>query len=133
MKASILLLVFAFLVAACGPGATDTTYPIADDYFYSDGSGFEKMIVYRGKAATRGIVVDARVDKYRVEGRRIVVARRPRLISENGGVSTTSLSNTCEHWVIDTDTHQVSQIAVTSPDAQLPCNSPFDQEFNPER
>jgi hypothetical protein len=133
MRALLFLLVTSLLVSACGPGVTDTTYRIADEYFYSDAGGLEKMIIYRGTEANRGIVIDARVDRYRVEGSRIVVARRPRLISEGGGISTTSLSSTCEHWVIDMPTHQVAQIPDTAPEAQLTCNSPFDQEFNPER
>lgn len=132
VKAVLFPIAVGLFASACGPGVADIAYRITDDYFYSDTGATEKMIVYRGNAVPRGIVIDARVDEYRVDRHRIVVARRPRLVTAQRNQSTTtSLSNTCEHWVIDTLTHQVTQVTDASLDAKLPCNSPFDQQFNP--
>jgi hypothetical protein len=121
----------ALMLTACGPGVTDTTYAISGGYVFSDAGGPEKTIIYRGDDAKRGAVVDARVDKYRVIGHRILVARRPEIQSRGADPITTKLSDVCEHWVIDTVTHIVARVDDKSSEAQLPCNSPYDQEFNP--
>ena len=118
-------------VSACGPGVSDTTYSILGGYIFSDAGGPEKTIIYRGDAAPKGIVIDARVDKYRVVGNRIIVARRPEIQSNGAGPVTTKLSDVCEHWTIDTATHLVSRLDEKSPDAMLSCNSPYDQDYNP--
>jgi hypothetical protein len=123
--------VVGLVVSACGPGVSDTTYSILDGYIFSDAGGPEKSIIYRGDAAPRGMVIDARVDKYRVVGNRIIVARRPEIQSNGAGPVTTKLSDVCEHWVIDTATHLVSRLDEKSPDATLSCNSPYDQDYNP--
>lgn len=77
------------------------------------------------------MVIDARVDKYRIVGNRILVARRPEIQSNGAAPVTTKLSDVCEHWSIDTATHLVSRLDEKLPDAMLSCNSPYDQDFNP--
>ena len=131
MKAILFAVMTSVAMTACGPGVVDTTYPILNGYVFSDAGGPEKAIIYRGDAVPKGIVIDARVDKYRVVDNRIIVARRPEVLSKGTNPVTTKLSDTCEHWVIDTQTHAATRVDDKSPDAQLSCNSPYDQEFNP--
>jgi hypothetical protein len=131
MRSHIAIAFVALVLPGCGPGVADGEYPIVSGYVFTDAGGMEKTISYRGNLATQGIVVDARVDKYRVVGTRIVVARRPRLIDENAGSPRTALSEACEHWVIDTGSHVVSRLDEKSPEAALACNAPGEVEFNP--
>lgn len=131
MRNLLAITIVALAVSACGPGVSDTTYPILGGYIFSDAGGPEKTIIYRGDAAPRGMVIDARVDKYRIVGTRIIVARRPELQSDGAGPVTTKLSDACEYWTIDTSTHEVSRLDEKSPDAGLSCNSLNDQDFNP--
>lgn len=77
------------------------------------------------------MVIDARVDRYRIVGTRIIIARRPELQGDGAGPVTTKLSDECEHWTIDTVTHLVTRLDEKSPDAGLSCNSLHDQDFNP--
>ena len=131
MKVITIFLVLLVL-SACGPGALDSITPIAGDYYFSDAGGMEKTIIYRGNAAQLGIVVDARVDKYRILDNLIVVARRPRLVAQDDGRPTTStLGEVCEHWIINTKTQVVTLANNRFSGLELPCNSPYDQEFNP--
>jgi hypothetical protein len=119
-------------LAGCGAGVSDTTYPILGGYVFSDAGGPEKTIIYQGDGAQKGTVIDGRVDRYRIVGNRIVVARRPEVQSDGAsGPITTKLSDGCEHWVINTGTHVVARVDEKSPDALLACNSPYDEEFNP--
>lgn len=128
----IILAVASTLMAGCGPGVVDAVTPIAGGYYFSDAGGMEKTILYRGEAAQRGIVIDARVDQYRIRGDEILVARRPRIVNqESGEPLTTRLSDECEHWVIDTKKLRVARVGDSPSAAELSCRSPFDQEFNP--
>jgi hypothetical protein len=125
MKIHFVGVVAAIYLAGCGPGVLDTTYPILGGYAFSDAGGPEKTIFYQGNAAPEGIVIDARVDKYRIIGNRIIVARRPRiLIGEKPPIMAT-LSAVCEHWVIDTTSHTVSKIDDSELDAPLECYSQY--------
>jgi hypothetical protein len=130
MRTITCVLVVAFAVAACGPGVVDTTYSILGGYIFSDAGGSEKTILYEGDGAPQGFVIDARVDRYRIVGSRIIVARRPRMILRTNPI-TTRLSDVCEHWVIDTKTHVTARIDDKASEAQIACYSPSDEEFNP--
>lgn len=132
MRILFAVVVAALGLAGCGAGVSDTTYPILGGYVFSDAGGSEKTIIYQGDGAQKGTVIDARVDRYRIAGNRILVARRPEVQSDvASGPITTKLSDACEHWAIDTGAHVVARVDEKSPDAQLACNSPYDQEFNP--
>jgi hypothetical protein len=131
MRILTCVLVVAFAVTACGPGVVDTTYPILGGYIFSDAGGSEKTILYRGDNAPHGIVVDARVDRYRIVGSRIIVARRPEIQNPGTNPITTRLSDVCEHWAIDTISHVTARIDDKASEAQIPCYSPSDEEFNP--
>jgi hypothetical protein len=131
MRSTNILVALLLSLSACAPGATDVTYPILGGYIFSDAGGPEKTVLYEGDATVNGIVVDARVDKYRVSGTKIFVARRPRLVTNINGTMESSLSQTCEHWVIDTVTHTIVRIDDKVTDAQLPCMPPDNLQFNP--
>jgi len=131
MRTPLGLLGVAVIISACGPGVTDVTYPILGGYRYSDAGGPERSIYYEGDAAPNMIVVDARVDKYRIVGNRIIVARRPELITRESSPIQTTLSDMCEHWSIDTVSHRVVRLDETSPEASLPCYTRFDNNSNP--
>ena len=108
LHASTLLFV---VLAGCGPGVTDGEFSIANGYALSDAGGNEKMIVHREGNKLGEIIVDARVDNYVVDGRKIIIARRPAETMMRDGIAEVKLLSTCEYWVIDTDTHAVAQIA----------------------
>jgi len=113
--ATIVSLLLLYLLASgiLGPGIRDYEEEILNDYKYSDAGGYEKMIVYDGKKRRRGIVIDAQVDAYRVEGTNILVAVTPRLIYKgDDNVVRTRLADKCEYWQIDTVAHVVRQIEV---------------------
>lgn len=94
-------------VLMLGPGVSDYSTTLIGDYEYVDAGGYEKMIF-----DDSNIVVDARVDDYFVDGTKIYVARRPRMVHEatNRGRSAarSSLSSDCEYIVIDTFDHSVN-------------------------
>jgi hypothetical protein len=99
------------LLAGCF-GRGDADLPIANGYLFSDAGGYEKLITYRGDQHPRGIVIDARVDDYRVDGERLIVARTPRVTvpDENGNLDSKLVFFTCEYWQIDLKTHRVTKI-----------------------
>lgn len=102
-----------------GPGIGDFSDPIINGYEYSDAGGYEKTIVYRGKERSNQIIIDSRVDEYRVEGDKLLVARRPREIFKVGDMANTRLLEGCEYWVINIKTHQVEK---TTDSSGLQCN-----------
>ena len=105
------LLLYLITGGILGPGIRDYKEEILNDYEFSDAGGYEKMIIYNRKGRRQGIVIDAQVDAYRVEGSDILVAVTPRLIFEGDDkVLRTRLADKCEYWKIDTVTHVVSQI-----------------------
>ncbi len=89
-----------------GPGIGDYSEPLVNGYEYEDAGHFEKHIIYVGADGQRHIVVDSRVDKYQIDGSSIYVARKPREIYSDGGVTKTRLSTECEYWLVDTVTHE---------------------------
>ncbi len=106
----IFLTIASLIVSACGPGNTDWDYPIAGGYYLADAGGDNKAIVLRGNAQISGIVIDARVDKYAVDGQKILVARRPWIPFMDGKVQSAQLSSDCEYWSIDIISHAVRKI-----------------------
>lgn len=103
--------VFLYLVGShfVGPGISDFEDPIINGYEYSDAGHYEKTIIYTGVERPKQIVVDARVDGYRIEGDSLFVARRPREGFKVGEVMHSRLKAECEYWVIDTKTHQIGR------------------------
>lgn len=94
-----------------GPGVGDFSDTIIDGYEYSDAGGYEKTIYYSGDERPKQIVIDARVDAYRVEGNSLFVARRPRESFKVGDVMHSRLMEKCEYWAIDIKTHQIDKIS----------------------
>lgn len=113
-----------YLVAAqfLGPGVTDGSFPISNDYEYNDSGGYEKNIIYSGNERTKEIIVDSRVDDYILGGDKIFVARRPResYLAADDALRS-ELSDICEYWVINVKTHKVMQTADIE---GLHCNPP---------
>jgi hypothetical protein len=106
----ILIAIVPMLLIAAGCGRNDVSIPIENGYEYSDSGGLEKLIVYRGNERTREIVVDARVDDYKIVDNKLLVARRPResFLEKDNALSSRLLS-TCEYWIIDLGTHQIQK------------------------
>jgi hypothetical protein len=100
-----------------GPGVGDFSEPIINGYVYSDAGWYEKTIIYvysgkerEQKEFPQEIIIDARVDEYRVEGDNLLVARRPREVYfEQDGVTNTRLLPICEYWMIDTKKHTMQK------------------------
>lgn len=114
--AALYLLASQFL----GPGIGNASVPIVNGYEYDDAGGYEKAIIYKGSERPHQIVVDARVDDYKTEDDRLIVARRPREshLAKDNALSSRLLP-TCEYWVINVKTHQVEKTADSS---GLRCN-----------
>lgn len=93
-----------------GPGVRDYSIEIVKGYSYSDAGHYEKTIIYTDSNGSSKIVVDARVDDYRVEDSKIYIARRPREIYEENGVTNSRLSAQCEYWEINTNNSKIRQI-----------------------
>jgi hypothetical protein len=118
MRCSIVFFCAALGLGACGPGFIDDCIPILGGYSYLDSGGGETMIVLNRDDGNREIVVDARVDDYRVSESTIYVARRPRLIFVENGVPKIKNSNECEIYLIKTSEKIIEKLdafAVRSP------------------
>lgn len=124
--AKLVLVAFAltallYLVAGqlLGPGVGDFSDPIINGYEYDDAGGYEKTITYRGNERSNQIIIDSRVDEYRVDGDRLFVARRPIEVFKVGDVMKSRLLGGCEYWVINVKTHRVEK---TAESGGLRCN-----------
>ena len=106
----LLVIIYFFLAIFAGPGVKDFSVDLVNGYSYQDAGHLEKVIVYSGGKSTSKIVVDARVDGYSVNEEMIYVARRPREIYQDKGVTKSRLSVSCEYWVINTIDSSVWQI-----------------------
>lgn len=117
LKSALIALLAVFVLYMVGrqflgPGISDFSKPIINGYEYSDAGGYEKMIIYRGGERPPKMVIDSRVDSYKIEGDMLIVARRPRgtFYEENQDqVLSSRLSGDCEHWVINVKTHFVEK------------------------
>lgn len=96
----------------------DSTESIANGYKISFTSGDGIFIVYEGKERPNMIVIDARVDAFKVLEHRIYVARTPMERYMDGNSPSYRMQDKCEHWVIDTKSHVIEQ---TSETASLSC------------
>lgn len=106
----LVILVALYLASEIfGPGIKDGSSPIIDGYDLFDAGGYERLIVYREKNSKGKVIVDARVDDYKVESGNLYVARRPRLIEqdERNGTLNSKLSEKCEYLIVNLDTNQV--------------------------
>jgi hypothetical protein len=92
-----------------GPGVKDFSSPIINGYEYFDAGGNERLIAYGGKERSQQVIIDSRVDEYRIDGNQLLVARRPREIFMEGATPNSRLLSVCEYWTIDTKTHQVTK------------------------
>ena len=115
----LLFAVLYFAAARFWPNIFDSKSIINGyEYLYMDRDA--KMIVYSGNERSQAVIIDSRVDEYRVEGDRLIVARRPvedHLAAD--GVLHSRLLPNCEFWVIDTKTHKVEK---TTNSGGLHCN-----------
>ena len=103
-----IVVVLAFLAGLLGgPGIRDFEESIINGYEYVDAGGYEKMITNR-----KGVVIDSRVDGYKIVGDNIIVARRPvEIFFEENQKQTphSRLSGNCEYWAINIKTHRVEK------------------------
>ena len=95
---------------AIGPGNKDFSTPLIANYFYEDAGHFEKMITFSDGKSRPKIIIDARVDDYRINENVIYVARRPRDIYQEQGVTHSRVSDNCEYWLISTLDSVVKQV-----------------------
>lgn len=98
------LYILGGLYSYFGPGIG---VPIINGYEYTDAGGYERMITDQSR-----VVIDARVDGYKIEGDKIIVARRPRVTFYEGNqdqVLSSRLSGDCEYWAINIKTHRVEK------------------------
>ncbi len=117
-----ILLISAFLATRFfGPGLGDFSDSIINGYTYDYVDNDEISISYRGEETQNGIVIDSRVDQFRVEGNKILVARRPRETYIDRGFAKGRLTDKCEYWVIDTSSHQVQKLNESSKIQDLFC------------
>ena len=108
-----------FAASFMGPGVKDYSYHLVNGYRYSDAGAGQTDIVRTGK----GIVIDARVDEYFVDGHIIYVAQRPMIYEDISGkvISPISkLSDFCVYWKINTKTHEIKEIERIS--TKVRCN-----------
>ncbi len=106
----------ALALAGCR-GALDGSEEIAKGYEIAFTSSDGVFITYAGTERAKTIVIDARVDGFKVVENRILVARRPmERYAENqpgGNALGYRMLPTCEHWVIDTSTHEAKRTQET--------------------
>ena len=105
-----------------GPGVGDFSDSLLNGYEYDYAGGDEKMIVYRGNDRPNIIVIDARVDAYKVVDERLLVVRRPREIYKDDGITKSRLLDECEYWVINTKSHQIEETDWSSEFQDLKCS-----------
>ena len=113
-----LVLIIGIIAALAGcRGAMDGSEKIAKGYEITFTSSDGVFITYTGTERPKTIVIDARVDGFKVVGSRILVARRPmERYAENapeGKLLRYRMLSTCEHWAIDTSTHEVKKTQET--------------------
>jgi hypothetical protein len=87
----------------------DHTTPIMGDYRYVDTGGNGRAVVRFEQGIGETVVISPCVDKIEIDGARILVARRPRIIIPRPQGSTDRMAPTCEYWYIDVQTHQKGQ------------------------
>lgn len=104
ITSGLLLLASQFL----GPGLSDFTKHVLNEYKYGDNGGYEKFIGYRNEEGLR-IVIDARVDEYRIDNDLLIVARKPREIYTEAEITKSRLLKICQLWIINTNTHQITK------------------------
>lgn len=104
-------ILYLFLTNYLGPGVGDFSESILNNYFYNDSGHFEKTIVYLDKEGRPQIVIDARVDDYKLEGENLYVARRPREVYKEENVVKSRLSSECEYVFVNTNTHVKNKVS----------------------
>ncbi len=106
----------AIALAGCR-GALDGSDEIAKGYAITFTSSDGVFITYAGTERPKTIVIDARVDGFKLVGNRILVARRPMERYAESEPQGNSLGYrmlpTCEHWAIDTSSHEVKRTQET--------------------
>lgn len=130
LKSLILAALTLLTLSACGPGVVDGKYPIINGYYYYDAGGWNKTIVYIDAKNKMTMVLDARLDRYRVIGNTIVVAMRP-VVDTNTNPIDVKVSNSCQHWLINTITHKVTKIDKSSAGNELSCRPQFYNAYDP--
>ena len=107
---SIFAALYVLLGTFMGPGVSDISIRIAAGYMYDDAGGYEKMISYMGDERPNEIIVDSRVDGYKLIGSKLYVARRP-VVSElaKDGALDSRLLPYCEYWIINVETGYVER------------------------
>lgn len=105
-----LFLVACFRLGGIHPGG-DTRITIGPDLELWISGGDERLIAYAGDHFPRTVVIDARVDDYKLHGEQLHVARTPRLVEHDGMVPRSILVEECEFLVLDVRTLVVNSTA----------------------
>lgn len=115
---ALFLVVFFVAGRLLGPGVGDFSESIINGYEYHYLGGDEKMIVRKGY----GIVVDSKIEGYRVDGDKLFVVRRPREVYKDGALTKGRLANNCEYLVVNTINHQIDKVDPNSKFHDLKCH-----------
>jgi len=96
-----------FLVS-CGPGFSDLSYEISNNYYYESNDVYNKTIYYMNKSdGKRKTLIDPVVVSFKNNGRYIAVLRQPENLHFSKNIITSELSKNCEYWVIDMKEHSL--------------------------
>lgn len=98
-----------------GPGVQDFSLKIVGGYSYEDTGGNEKHILYSHGKGLPKIVIDSRVDDYKVDGEMIYVARRPVEYYREGDVLKSRIINICEYWLINVSNNNIEKTDLALP------------------
>lgn len=107
----IWMLLYIMATALLGPGIRDSSRPLLNGYIYNDAGHYEKTILRQIDRNNSKIIIDARVDGYKIDGDNIYIARRPREVHMEDRVVKSRLSSRCEYWQIDTVEHSAFQVS----------------------
>lgn len=99
-KLEICAIAVASCLAGCGPGMKDEVTKIAGPYYFSH-SGGDQNLIERAVDGESEIVIQAKVLDFLLLEENIYVSRRPVLYKRESQVLKSSLSNSCEYWIIN--------------------------------
>lgn len=101
------ILFLLFITGCKGDGATSIINGYQIVYISNDSI----LIDYAGADNKDKVTLEARIDAYKVEGDKILVARTPQEVYKNErGNSDYRMLPTCEYWIIDTKKHTLNKV-----------------------
>ncbi|MEQ1801710.1 MAG: hypothetical protein ABL989_07310 [Gammaproteobacteria bacterium] len=105
VAAPIVALLLAVVPALFGISRDPEPVEILNGYYFVDSGGFSELefIGFQGgKDGFYTIIIDSRVDRYRLEGSNILVAQRPFVLIWDANGRRSPRYGACQYWVIDT-------------------------------